>query len=163
MANVIDVAVVDDRWNDQLEDAGIHSRRAATAALKGAGLERPGGFEVSIVLADDRMVRGLNRKFRGIDKSTNVLAFPAEAKGTPDLRPRPMGDVVLAFQTVQAEAKAQSKTLAAHLTHLVVHGVLHLIGHDHENGAEADAMEALEAAILKRLGIADPYLVSDPA
>lgn len=163
MANVIDVAVVDDRWNDHLEDASGQCRRAALATLAGAGLERTGGFEISIVLADDRMVQGLNRKFRGVDKPTNVLAFPAEAKGTPEVRPQPMGDVVVAFQTVQAESRSQAKTLAAHLTHLVVHGVLHLAGHDHEDGAEADAMEALEATILKRLGIADPYLVGDPA
>ncbi len=163
MANMIDVAVVDDRWDAHLDAASVHCRRAAVAAVKGAGLARPAGYEISIVLADDRMVRGLNRKFRGVDKPTNVLAFPAEAKGTPENRPLPMGDVVLAFQTMQAEAKDQAKSLVDHLAHLVVHGVLHLAGHDHENGADADSMEALEAAILERLGIADPYLVDDPA
>ncbi|MSP82878.1 MAG: rRNA maturation RNase YbeY [Alphaproteobacteria bacterium] len=163
MANIIDVAVADDRWEDELVDASHGCRRAAEATLTAIGMERAGGFEVSIVLSDDRMVQGLNRKFRGIDKTTNVLSFPAEAKGTPRSRQQPLGDVVLAFQTVLAEAKAQGKSFSDHATHLVVHGVLHLLGRDHQMDGDAEAMEALEVQILRRLDVANPYRVSDPA
>ena len=102
-----------------------------------------------IVLADDSLQRRLNREFRGRDKSTNVLSF--------DGAPGALGDVVLALETIAAEAEAQGKTLAAHVTHLVVHGVLHLMGHDHERPGQARRMERLEIEILARLGIADPY------
>ncbi len=105
-------------------------------------------------------LRGLNRDWRGIDKPTNVLAFPADdavsvgAAGGP---PRQLGDVILGYETVAAEARAQGKPTAAHLSHLVVHGVLHLLGFDHQTDAEAADMEAAEVAILAGLGLPDPY------
>ena len=102
-----------------------------------------------IVLANDRLQRRLNRDFRGTDKPTNVLSFASAPEG--------LGDVVLALETVTREARTQGKSLADHVAHLVVHGVLHLMGYDHETGREAARMERLEARILDGLGIADPY------
>ena len=106
------------------------------------------------MLADDRLQRALNHQFRGKDRPTNVLSF--------DTAPAGFGDVVLALETVQAEAEAQGKSLADHVTHLVVHGVLHLMGHDHVGAAEARRMEHLERAILAELGIGDPYRLPAP-
>jgi len=97
-------------------------------------------------------VRDLNARFRGKDSPTNVLSFPAG--------PNPMGhlgDVALAFGVCESEARAQGKPLADHLRHLVVHGLLHLLGYDHEDEAEGDVMEALERSILSRMGVPDPY------
>jgi probable rRNA maturation factor len=163
VTDVVEITIADERWQVRLDDPGALCRRAADATLAAARTEWAGGLELSIVLADDRMVRALNRKFRHVDRATNVLAFPAGATGTPAARPLPLGDVVLAFQTIESEARAQAKTIDDHLAHLVVHGVLHLLGHDHESEADATTMETLEARILRRLGIADPYLVRDPA
>ena len=121
--------------------------RAARAAI---GAKRK---SLTVALADDRRVRLLNARDRKKDKPTNVLSYPSGEKSF-------LGDVVLARQTVWREAREQKKTPADHLVHLVVHGTLHLLGHDHETSdADADRMEALERRILKRLGIADPYLV----
>ncbi len=120
------------------------------------------GTELSVVLADDAEVRTLNRAFRGQDRATNVLSFPAsssaERQRLPTGAPLLLGDVVLSYQTVRAEAAAQGKTLREHLGHLVVHGVLHLAGYDHQAEAETADMEALETEILERMGIRDPYL-----
>jgi probable rRNA maturation factor len=114
--------------------------------------------EVSIVLANNKTVHDLNLRFRGIDKPTNVLSFPALGdEPRPKGVPRSLGDVVIAFETTKAEAKRDGKTLADHLTHLVVHGVLHLRGYDHERDRDAERMEALETRLLKSLGVADPY------
>jgi len=106
---------------------------------------------LTVALADDRRVRVLNSRDRKKDKPTNVLSYPSGERGH-------LGDVVLARQTVWREAKSQGKTPADHVTHLVVHGTLHLLGYDHETGdADAERMEALERRILAKLGIADPY------
>ena len=118
---------------------------AAEAARKAARLK--GDF--TILLAGDRKLRTLNHNFRGKDKPTNVLSFPG-ADGYA-------GDIAMAYGVTRKEAKAAGKTMADHATHLVVHGVLHLAGHDHERPNEARAMEGLEVKILGRLGIADPY------
>jgi probable rRNA maturation factor len=121
---------------------------------------RPGA-ELTIVLADNATVRRLNRQYRGIDKPTNVLSFD----GTDDRRSLPrgassiLGDVVLARQTVAKEAGEQGKSVADHAVHLVVHGVLHLLGYDHQAAKEADLMESIENEVLGRLGVANPYVV----
>jgi probable rRNA maturation factor len=116
-------------------------------------------IEFSIVLADDATQRRLNRAWREVDRPTNVLAFPAwdPDAPTPPEAPLLLGDVVLAFETVAAEAEAQGKPLCDHLSHLTIHGVLHLLGYDHRTEAEAGAMESLETAILASLGVPDPY------
>lgn len=124
----------------------------AAAAAEGA----PAG-EVTVVFADDAAVRALNARWRGKDRPTNVLSFPAAAPALPDGAAPALGDIVLAAGTVAAEAAAQDRPLAHHVAHLVVHGFLHLLGHDHETPAEADAMEQRETRILAGLAIPDPY------
>jgi probable rRNA maturation factor len=158
-ASVIAVEVVaeDERWaalGD--EDAiALWAERAVAAALAASG-EADLAREVSLLLADDARVRVLNRDFRGKDKPTNVLSFPAPDGPAPP-GPQPLGDIVLAYETVVREANDEGKTLADHATHLVVHGTLHLLGHDHEEERAAERMEALERQALAHLGIADPY------
>lgn len=150
----IDVLVEASAWTAALPEAEAVVRRAAGAALAALGpLEsdegETGPLSVCLLLADDATLQRLNREFRAKDRPTNVLSFPGEA---------PMlGDIALAQETCAREAAAQGKALAAHLSHLVVHGVLHLCGYDHETDAEAEEMEALEVEILAGLGIADPY------
>lgn len=133
-------------WTAALPDAAAVAERAAVAALRGqAG-------DVVVLLTDDAGVHDLNQRFRDRDQATNVLSFPAHPSALPHL-----GDLVLAFGICRDEAAAQGKSLSDHLSHLVVHGVLHLIGRDHEDEAEADAMEDEERTILATLGIPDPY------
>ncbi len=145
----IEVEVEAEDWSGAVEDAQDVVERAALAALGGA----TGG--VVVLLTDDETVRDLNQRFRGKDRPTNVLSFPAAEM--PGVDPRPLGDIVLAYGVCAAEAEEQSKTLTNHLTHLVVHGVLHLLGRDHEDDADAEAMEGEERAILASLGVSDPY------
>jgi probable rRNA maturation factor len=149
-----------------LPGAGDLARRAARAALAGAarrdGRRVGGAAELSLVLADDALLHHLNRQYRRVDKPTNVLSFPggvASADGdcVGAAAPAMLGDVVLAVETVAAEATAQGKPMADHFSHLVVHGVLHLLGYDHLAAGEAAAMESLEIEVLAGLGIADPY------
>lgn len=154
----IEVAVKSARWRKHLRAPEREARKAARAALSGVPRRRIAcnRAELCLVLADDGLVRRLNRRWRGRDRSTNVLSFPASSdrvRGAPLL----LGDVVLAFETVAREAAAQGKSLGHHLAHLVAHGVLHLVGFDHEADAEARRMENLERRVLARLGIADPY------
>lgn len=109
---------------------------------------------ITILLTNDAEIKTLNTDFRGKPKATNVLSFPdgSTLDGVTHL-----GDVVLAYETIAREAKEQKKALKAHMTHLVIHGVLHLLGYDHENAKDAKRMEALEINILAAMGIADPY------
>jgi probable rRNA maturation factor len=140
----ITLLVEDPNWRVH---RGLQARlkQAAEAARRAARLK--GGF--CILLADDKTLRRLNRDFRGKDKATNVLSFP----GTGDHA----GDIAIAHGVTKAEAKAAGKKFADHATHLVVHGVLHLAGHDHERPKDAKVMEPLEVKILARLGVSDPY------
>jgi probable rRNA maturation factor len=114
--------------------------------------------EITILFADDATLKTLNKDWRGKNRPTNILSFPA----SPDLKlPRgqikPLGDIALAFETVAKEAEASGKSIKDHTTHLIVHGVLHLLGYDHLDDADANRMEAKEIRILKKLGVADPY------
>jgi probable rRNA maturation factor len=162
MAPTIDIAEPCALWRARLTDIEGLCRGAARAALAGTG-GPPGAAELSIVLGDDALVHVLNRQWRGEDKPTNVLSFPQRTAALPADAPRLLGDIVLAFETVAAEATAQGKPLAHHLCHLVVHGVLHLLGFDHEAAGEAERMEALEIAVLSGLGVPDPYRVAEAA
>ncbi len=139
--------------------AGAESLAGAAAQLALLRAAAPAAAVVDITLADDATQRALNRTWRGKDTSTNVLAFPAAdpAVPVPFGAPLLLGDVVLAFETVRREAAEQDKPFADHLRHLVVHGVLHLLGDDHENATEAAIMEAREIAILAELGVPNPY------
>ena len=143
---MIDVEIEDAAWTASLPDAEAIARRAAQVALA----DTPGG--VTVLLADDEAVRDLNARFRFRDAPTNVLSFPAADNPEGHL-----GDIALAFGVCAREAAEQGKPLAHHLSHLVAHGVLHLLGYDHEADDEAEEMEALERAILKPLGVPDPY------
>ncbi|WP_438852998.1 rRNA maturation RNase YbeY [Brevundimonas nasdae] len=143
---MIEIEVEADDWTAALPEVEAVVERAATAAL--------GRIEgdVVVLLTDNAAVRDLNGRFRDKDKPTNVLSFPAPESAAPHL-----GDIVLAYGVCADEAVAQKKTLADHLSHLVVHGVLHLLGRDHEDDAEAEEMEAEEREILAGIGVADPY------
>ena len=149
---MIEIEVEDAAWTAALPDVDAVVLRAATAAL--------GAVEgdVVVLLTDDAGVQDLNARFRDKDRPTNVLSFPAAESAFPHL-----GDVVLAHACCAAEAEAQGKTLSDHLSHLVVHGVLHLLGRDHEDDVEAEEMEAEEREILAALGVADPYAVEHEA
>ena len=144
---MIEIEVEAEAWTGALPDVEAIVERAAQAAL--------GTVEGDIVvlLTDDAAVRELNGRFRDKDRPTNVLSFPAPQNAAPHL-----GDIVLAYGVCAAEAEAQGKTLADHLSHLVVHGVLHLLGRDHEDDGEAEEMEAEEREILAQIGVADPYI-----
>ncbi|ALG70340.1 rRNA maturation factor [Azospirillum thiophilum] len=142
------------------EDADWLAERAALAALGAAYDDEDGPAELSIVLADDELVHRLNREYRGKDKPTNVLSFAlteAEEPEPEDGMPVMLGDIILAYETIAREASEQRKNFKDHMTHLVMHGVLHLLGYDHETDDEAEEMEALETRLLATLGIADPY------
>ena len=143
---MIEIEVEADDWTFALADVEAVVERAAGAAL--------GAVEgdVVVLLTDDAAVRDLNARFRDRDRPTNVLSFPAPESAAPHL-----GDIVLAYGVCAAEAETQGKTLADHLSHLVVHGVLHLLGRDHVDDAEAEEMEAEERDVLARIGVADPY------
>jgi probable rRNA maturation factor len=143
-------------WRRVVPAVAARVREAAEAALAGA---RSGRGIVTVRLSGDRAVRRLNHMFRGIDRPTNVLSFPADASPVPRGAPVLLGDVVVAYRTVAREAAAQGKPFADHLMHLVVHGVLHLLGYDHDRSAAARRMETLEIRILASFGIADPYVV----
>lgn len=139
-----------------LPDAEATVAAAVAAAFAEAGLVALPDAELAVTLADDARVRTLNAEWREKDKPTNVLTFPAvEPDETADA---PMlGDVILAFETVEREAREEGKALSDHVSHLVVHGVLHLFGYDHLDDDEAGEMEGVETRALARLGIADPY------
>lgn len=133
---------------------------ALRAAYRDAVEPDPGQrWEVSVALTDDAELQALNKAWRGKDRPTNVLSFPAEMPDLPPdaLETTPLGDIALAAETVQREAREQHKSFDDHLTHLAVHGLLHLLGYDHETTAGATEMEALEVEILARMGVADPY------
>jgi probable rRNA maturation factor len=139
-----------------VEDGVCAAAEAAFAAMP----DRPALAEVSIALVDDAAIRDLNRAWRGKDQPTNVLSFPAPPVAIPGA-PVLLGDIAVAFETTAAEAAAEGKTIADHLAHLVVHGMLHLFGHDHIEAGEAEQMETIERDILATLGIADPYAGRD--
>jgi probable rRNA maturation factor len=160
---ISEVLVVADRWQAQGDaEAVIHRAIAAAAGFVEADLAEKGfgEAELAVMLTDDSGIRTLNLNWRGIDKPTNVLSFPALAptgRRGPGDPPAMLGDIAIAYETTRREADDEQKPFDHHLSHLAVHGFLHLIGYDHENDADAEAMEALETEILAQLGIPDPY------
>jgi len=159
----IDVTIAAQAWPRAVRNVAAVCRRAAQAALDACALRRE--VEVSILLTTDAAVKKLNAVFRGKDQPTNVLSFPAadDTDGfAPPGEPVMLGDIAVAYGVCAREAKAENKTLTAHLSHLTIHGVLHLLGYDHEKEREAGIMEQWERTILARLGIADPYADTVP-
>jgi probable rRNA maturation factor len=154
---ITEILVTADGWRDE-PGAETAIERAIAAAAAGVDADLA-DTEVAVMLTDDSTMRTLNLDWRGIDKPTNVLSFPAETKaasrkGGP---PRMLGDIAIAYETVRREADDAHTPFDHHLSHLAVHGFLHLIGYDHETDDDAETMEALEQDILAQLGIPDPY------
>ena len=157
MPDLVDAVVEDDRW----QAAGIVpvAEAAGRATLRGLGRD-PGLHEVALLLCDDARIAGLNAEFRGRAAPTNVLSWPAFDGPVPDPEqeePLFLGDLALGYETCAREAAAAGLGLADHAAHLLVHGLLHLFGHDHAGDAEAEAMEALETNVLASMGVANPY------
>ena len=164
---LVETVIEDARW-EALGLAAL-AERAATAALAGAGLAIE-GFSVSVMGCDDARIAVLNADFRDKPQPTNVLSWPSEERGAefvgeaPDLPepgdaedPEPLGDIAIAWETCAREAEEQGKPMTDHVCHLLVHGVLHLLGYDHVEDEDAALMEALEVRILASLGVSDPY------
>jgi probable rRNA maturation factor len=159
---ITEVLVVAECWQSEPDAEAVIQRAVAAAAeIADSGLDAElGEAELAVMLTDDSGIRTLNNNWRGIDKPTNVLSFPAlppAGGGGLDDAPRMLGDIAIAYQTTRAEADDEQKPFDHHLSHLAVHGFLHLIGYDHEKDDDAEAMEALETEILAQLGIPDPY------
>jgi probable rRNA maturation factor len=153
-----EILVVAECWRAET-DAEAIILRAVEVAAEIADTET-GDAELAIMLTDDAGIRTLNANWRGIDKPTNVLSFPALQPTGPSLPgdpPRMLGDIAIAYETTRREADDEGKAFDHHLSHLAIHGFLHLIGYDHETDEEAGEMESLEREILARLGIPDPY------
>lgn len=152
----IDLMVEAGAWPDEASLRAM-VERAVPAALAEAEVEEGDGAELSLVFTDDAAIQKLNAEWRGKDKPTNVLSFPAFPVAPGDPLPPMLGDIVLAYETVVREAAEENKPLENHITHLIIHGLLHLLGYDHETDEEAEEMEALERQALARLAIPDPY------
>ena len=149
----IDIQVQSPLWDTQASAAQIVRDAIAAAA---AAIAAPSG-EVSVVLTDDASIQKLNRAWRGIDKPTNVLSFPAAKPGGAAF----LGDIVIAYETLARECADEDKVFLHHLAHLTVHGFLHLIGYDHQIDSDADAMEGLESKIMRIMKMPDPHFARD--
>jgi probable rRNA maturation factor len=162
--STIALAVGAPAWRRHLADPERTCREALLATLaRMPDVPWLARAEVSVLLADDATVRRLNADYRGKDRPTNVLSFPmcqdirARAAGPSSAAAIPLGDIVLAFETVRDEAQAEAKPFQHHVSHLLIHGCLHLLGYDHRSPTDAGVMEGLERDVLAQLGIPDPY------
>jgi probable rRNA maturation factor len=164
---LVDTVIEDERWAEF--DLSTRAETAAVAALAAVGLPSE-GFTLCLMGCDDAAIADLNAEFRGKPAPTNVLSWPAEERrparpGAAPRLPRPgraempceLGDIAIAYDTCAREAREQGKPLADHVAHLVAHGVLHLLGYDHETDADAGVMEGLERRALATMGVSDPY------
>jgi probable rRNA maturation factor len=150
---IVDVSSLDDRWQ-RVPELSQFCARAVDAVAEARGEPFASDLELSLVFSDDHRIAELNQTFRGREGATNVLSFPAgDAPGPAGL----LGDVILAYETIDREAGEQCKTFENHLCHLIVHGVLHLLGYDHLDDASARQMEGLEINALANLDVANPY------
>ncbi|HMA74277.1 MAG TPA: rRNA maturation RNase YbeY [Xanthobacteraceae bacterium] len=156
----VDILVESEMWWALPEVEDIVRQAIAFAATSKFVINRP-NTEISVLLCDDETIAGLNARWRGQDKPTNVLSFPAPAQQGAAPEKISLGDIAIAYETLAREAGEQGKPVSNHLSHLVVHGFLHLVGYDHHEDGEAEEMERLERDILGRIGIADPYAVGD--
>ncbi len=152
------ISIENPKWRSRAPDAEALCRQAVGRVLEVVGPRDP-RLEVSVVLADDRLLRRLNRKSRGVDRPTDVLAFPCDPLGeaAPEGAPRMLGDIVISCDRVSRDAGRHGTPFADRLRHLVVHGMLHLLDYRHDSETQAEAMEELEASILSEMGIPDPY------
>jgi probable rRNA maturation factor len=148
----VDLRTADSRWDEALGDPGAFARRVLNHALASMGVSS----EISVLMTSDAEMRALNRRWRKLDRPTDVLSFAADG---PDIagQPRHLGDIALGFETAFRDAEAMSRPFEAHVGHLLIHGFLHLIGYDHIAAEDAAVMEPLEAKILADLGWPDPY------
>lgn len=166
MESLVDTIAEDERW--QAFGLAPLAERAAAATLAHLGLD-PAGYEISLMGCDDTRIAVLNADFRGKPTPTNVLSWPSEERGAevegeaPDLpegdtdMPEELGDIAIAWETCEREAAEAGKPMPEHVTHLVVHAVLHLLGYDHQRDGDASLMEGTEIAVLAGLGLANPY------
>jgi probable rRNA maturation factor len=165
--DLVDTVIEDMRW--EAFGLALLAERAGRAVLDSLALPAA-GFQISLMGCDDARIAGLNADFRGKPQPTNVLSWPSDERGAAfvgDLPaqpapgepedPEPLGDIAIAWETCAVEAQAQGKPMADHVTHLIVHGVLHLLGYDHVEDEDAALMEAQEVRILASLGVSDPY------
>ena len=163
----VDITVEDGAWLDELPDADDIVGRACTRTLQVACSGE--AVTVAVVMASDRVLADLNGRWRHIDRPTDVLSFPSDDRspgtrlrrpaGSPPGSDIALGDIVIARETIVDDARRQALALANHLSHIVVHGTLHLLGYDHQTDADAGVMEDMERAVLETLGIPDPYLL----
>lgn len=156
-ALTVDVSVLDQRWDAVRQLEAIAARAADCVVQQTGGLSET-TIEISMVFTNDEHIATLNNDYRGKPSATNVLSFPSPSPGAGQPgRETLLGDVILSFETITSEARAQGKSFENHLCHLIVHGVLHLFGYDHSEDAGAEEMEALEIAILAQVGVPNPY------
>lgn len=152
MTASIEILIEEEGWNRAISGLRLLTEKTLHQTLAHLNLDTP--FEISVVLSNDASIQVLNKIYRGKDKPTNVLSFPQDD-------PVLLGDIILALETLQREADEQQKPLEGHFQHLLVHGLLHLLGHDHETDEEAAEMEGLEIKICKTLGLPSPYETDD--
>ncbi len=167
--DLVGVNIEDERW--QALDIEALAQRAGATALQHLGID-PDGFEIGLLACNDARIADLNAEFRGKPAPTNVLSWPSEERARPGEHPLPpvpdqsgmpveLGDIAISYDTCLREAAESGKEIPDHVTHLLVHGVLHLLGYDHISDQDAAIMERLEGEVLGKLGISDPYRVQD--
>ena len=168
-AECIGINIEDDRW--QALEIGTLAQRACEATLQHLGVD-PTGFEIGLLACNDKRIAGLNAEFRDKPVPTNVLSWPSVDRARPGKHPLPpepgvggmpveLGDIAISYETCVREAVGSGKEIPDHVTHLLVHGVLHLLGYDHISDQDAAIMERLEGEVLGKMGISDPYRVQD--